>query len=724
MTFILNMDPSEIGQITKMHPSAPFYVGLNVQGAVRGKSLEDAEIRHAEDLAVALFAVALESPSARVREEAAKKLIIPVLTEEDTAVRVLALTEINMADTAFINTGMFALVTLRGAALYRLGGFNETREFFERYGVRSSWDRAISLLAGLRSRNKATGKATPENLFRNLHDFFLLGVPDEAYGWAFTEMRNSGASDFFTDAEYAAIAGRLAVSRAALGEAMKQFRLVLNQNRSIFFQYPVLLTELGRCFLFTGSLGEGIKLFLEWDQAVQAGTEIPPIEVRNIRFRLLYAAARMERQGQHHTQAAEYFAQALAFAPDALQEDSCIWYILSMTLADKPEQVPALVHTYLPRWNQDAYFSDILDGLCRYLTAKRQWGAMLTIFALIKSRSDGLTIAKYAYILGRAVSEDYIPAREAAVYLKSTGMAGIDTPKALKTLVARTFFRIAFEEKQASLYYRGLSAAYLGETILLVSTKSGEAEKGSDAMALLLGFFEFGAVSHIAPYLANLRDALSIPELRTMSEAFAAAGQWIESIRVLTYAMGRQEYVLTRSDMERYYPRPFQDLIEEKARDAGIPVEILYGLIRTESAFMADIVSHAGAVGLTQLMPKTAQEEADRILRQGGPNYRAAGPLELRNPEINVPIGASYLSYLIGRLDSPMLALLSYNGGMTRIRRWRAVEPKFPEDLFLETVEYAETREYGKRVLAAAAAYGFLYYDLGMERVVADIFKE
>jgi soluble lytic murein transglycosylase len=155
---------------------------------------------------------------------------------------------------------------------------------------------------------------------------------------------------------------------------------------------------------------------------------------------------------------------------------------------------------------------------------------------------------------------------------------------------------------------------------------------------------------------------------------------------------------------------------------------LLYGLIRTESAFQADIVSRAGAVGLTQLMPATAGEMADRIKRQGGPDYTENDGPDLRDPEVNVHIGAAYLSYLNNRMESPLLALLSYNGGMNRVRRWRNAENRspgtaLPEDLFLETVEYSETREYGRKVLSAAAVYGYLYYDLSMKDFFTDIYE-
>jgi soluble lytic murein transglycosylase len=175
--------------------------------------------------------------------------------------------------------------------------------------------------------------------------------------------------------------------------------------------------------------------------------------------------------------------------------------------------------------------------------------------------------------------------------------------------------------------------------------------------------------------------------------------------------------------MELLYPRPFTGLIEKNALDAGLPREILFGLIRTESFFIPDIVSSAGAVGLAQLMPATALDMAGRIARQGGPDYIRDGEVDLKDPGINVHLSAWYLNYLIRTVGSPVQALIAYNGGIGRVRRWRNARPELPEDLFLETIEFSETREYGRRVLAAATAYGYLYYDLSMEGVIADIYS-
>jgi soluble lytic murein transglycosylase len=187
--------------------------------------------------------------------------------------------------------------------------------------------------------------------------------------------------------------------------------------------------------------------------------------------------------------------------------------------------------------------------------------------------------------------------------------------------------------------------------------------------------------------------------------------------------MRREGYDIDRRDMELAHPRPYRDLIERRAREAGIPVEIFYGLILSESAFIPNAGSSAGASGLVQLMPATALETAGRIVRRGGPNYIEEGKVNLHNPEVNIHLGAVYLAYLREHMDSSMLALLAYNGGMGRIRRWRSEAAALPDDLFLETIEFSETRDYGRKVLAAAAAYGYLYYGMTMEAVAADIYK-
>ncbi|MDR2798807.1 MAG: lytic transglycosylase domain-containing protein [Treponema sp.] len=758
ISFILNADPISLLELENLHPSAPFYGGLLVQAAGRSLSGEDRETQRERmyQNAQVLFELALQSPSPQVRAAAAQELMVPLLagTNEGKhlARRITAhIPKQAQEAPAGISKSLGAKGTefsLYGAALYILGRFDEAVSLLEGQAGRSSWDKAIMLLSRLCLQDT--------QVKGELLDFLLTCTPDKPTAWAFQEIQNRDPA-FFTQRESAAIAGRLAVSRSSYGEGNRYFQLVLQEEPLLFFQYPELTGDLGRSFQFTGSLEAGISLFLAWDTLLAAeiqeaeGTKepdetaikkvkevfidkesLPRIDVPNMRYRLLYFAGRMERQRGQYSRAEDYFKAALSFAPDALQEDACIWYILHTAVMHNPEGALSLVDTYLPRWHEDRYFADILDLFCRYLTANRQWEGLLHLFSRIRFRSDGATTAKYAYILGRAVAETYISPDQAAATLGVIGMTGLGVE--LKTRITRTFFKIAYEEEEASFYYRAMSAFQLGEKSIPIprealQTTNPETRPGfkdsppGGNLEFLLGFFEFGAGKFAFPYLQTMMADFSIPELRTLAGTFGAAAYWEESIRIITDYMDRETYEVDYRDLLLYYPRPFKEIIEANAQDLGIPPELLYGLIRTESAFNPDIVSHAGAVGLSQLMSDTALEVANRIRKEGGPNYIRDQTLDLRNPAINVHIGAAYLRYLIDRLESPLQALLAYNGGMTRVKRWRTAESLFPEDLFLETISITETRTYGKRVLAAAAAYGYLYFDLPMEAVVRDMYK-
>jgi soluble lytic murein transglycosylase len=317
----------------------------------------------------------------------------------------------------------------------------------------------------------------------------------------------------------------------------------------------------------------------------------------------------------------------------------------------------------------------------------------------LSGRRPGSALAKYAWIISRAIEEGlYSPGRTAP-------LAG---PTAYR--------RVAYDAGLGSLYYRSLSAAALGEPFLVLPTAEPAAQTAatepSPTMELLLGFFEHNAAGFAPRYIRPLEDDLSADELRRLAAALDTAGQYQESMRLVTLYARRSGYQMIRQDWELLYPRPFKELVERYATETGIEPALLYALIRTESAFDHPVVSHAGAVGLTQLMPATAREMAARIRRRGGPDYIPGSEdaaIDLRDAALNIHIGAVYLAYLNERMEDPLLALLAYNGGMNRVRRWyRAAN--VPPDIFLETVEYAETRNYGRNVMGAAAMYTELDY--------------
>ncbi len=685
--FILEADPDEILNLNKLHPSAPFYIGLLVKAA-------DDPVR-----AAVLFEKALESPSEQVRKASAEQLLPFLVKKTDNTSLPSRIQKLSKENDLKTDASM---QTLNNAALYMLGRYREinppdAEDFL-------SWNLGFYLMAQLHIE-KNPGEAQKQEI----RNYFLAGPMDEARIWAFEELQKISPL-CMTAAEMTAIEGRIAVYRSSFNEGIERFKTVIEEDQALFFVYIDLLHDLGRAYQFTKYQQEGIERFSEWETWLRAGAEIGTsilnIDVSEARYRLLYFIGRSESQGEHYDAAIQAFAEALKFTSDADQQDACIWYILNAVLLEHPSEVKSYLHTYVPQWNDDEYFSDIMDRVSQYLVSSGDWTGLLEVFALMQNGKDGTTTAKYAYTIARAVMEGFI------------------LPEAV-TDTAETYFRIAFEKSGKSFYYRALSASFLGEEVNPLSEKSESNIKtlisNKDELEFLLNFFEFGAGSFAYAYFRDL--PLTINEQRIAARRFIQADNWYDAIRVCSVFMNREEYETRREDLEMFYPRPYAELIERNAAENQIPTEIFFGLIRTESAFNANISSWAGAVGLSQLLPDTALDMALRIARRGGPNYIEDGSIDLRNPEINVHIGAWYLNYLVEYTGSPVLALVAYNGGMGRVRRWRTAMPDLPEDIFLETIVYAETREYGRRVLGAAAAYGYLYYGMSMEAVIADIFK-
>lgn len=153
-----------------------------------------------------------------------------------------------------------------------------------------------------------------------------------------------------------------------------------------------------------------------------------------------------------------------------------------------------------------------------------------------------------------------------------------------------------------------------------------------------------------------------------------------------------------------YYPIEEGGLLAARAKEFDVDSAVLRGLVRQESVFDARVKSHAGAVGLMQLMPATAKSLARSVLHTP---YRGAF---LYDPGVNAALGAAYLKRLIAQFDgSTILALAAYNGGPSRIARIARHNPRLAEDELFESIPIFETRDYVRRVLLYADSYRELY---------------
>lgn len=152
--------------------------------------------------------------------------------------------------------------------------------------------------------------------------------------------------------------------------------------------------------------------------------------------------------------------------------------------------------------------------------------------------------------------------------------------------------------------------------------------------------------------------------------------------------------MLDRTIDEITLPLRHEDIIRQQAADKDLDPALIAGVIYAESKF-TDATSSAGAKGLMQITPATAEE----IARLSGATAFELD--DLSNPDINIRYGAFYLRYLMDRYEENLvLTLAAYNGGPGNVDRWLAEGRTRVRD-----IPFPETREYVKRVIDARGAY-------------------
>jgi soluble lytic murein transglycosylase len=148
------------------------------------------------------------------------------------------------------------------------------------------------------------------------------------------------------------------------------------------------------------------------------------------------------------------------------------------------------------------------------------------------------------------------------------------------------------------------------------------------------------------------------------------------------------------------YPRAFPELVGPACKTNDVPEALQLAIMREESSFNPRVESIANALGLTQMLVKTAARFSDRSVSRE----------TLLDPARNVELGSRFLGFLLKRYNGmPPLAIASYNGGEGAVDRWLRERGDLELDEFLETIPYDETRNYTKRVLSSFLAYSWLY---------------
>lgn len=152
------------------------------------------------------------------------------------------------------------------------------------------------------------------------------------------------------------------------------------------------------------------------------------------------------------------------------------------------------------------------------------------------------------------------------------------------------------------------------------------------------------------------------------------------------------------------YPRLYADIFSNYSAEYNLSEATVLALAKAESSFRADVKSHAGAIGLMQLMPDTARITA------GYKKSQHYNPLRLIDPEHNISLGTKHLRQLLDRYDNNIVySLAAYNAGGGAVNRWLNNFKGLELDEFIENIPYQETRNYVKKIIASVAVYQALY---------------
>ena len=172
------------------------------------------------------------------------------------------------------------------------------------------------------------------------------------------------------------------------------------------------------------------------------------------------------------------------------------------------------------------------------------------------------------------------------------------------------------------------------------------------------------------------------------------------AVTVITAAFFGASAALSFID-RRLYPIRYSVYVGYYSGVYGVPEEIVYAVILTESRVQRDAVSRAGACGLMQLMPATYEAVAYEL-------DRIPDEIMIFDPGTNICCGVYLLSKLYEKYGCWETAFAAYNAGEAAVDSWLS-DGRYSDAGRLTRIPYSETAGYVKKVRCAAESYKKIY---------------
>lgn len=158
----------------------------------------------------------------------------------------------------------------------------------------------------------------------------------------------------------------------------------------------------------------------------------------------------------------------------------------------------------------------------------------------------------------------------------------------------------------------------------------------------------------------------------------------------------------SKSLLKTLYPCEYSDIVESNAKDNNLSPWFVYAVIKCESDFVSDAVSHTGAVGLMQIMPDTFTWISGKLGEEN--NFDKAS-----QPGVNIKYGCYLYGYLMEKYQNEETAVAAYHAGIGSVNKWLKDESYSSDGKTLHTIPFPTTAKYVKKVIETKNIYEKLY---------------
>ncbi|MBT7523132.1 MAG: lytic transglycosylase domain-containing protein [Gammaproteobacteria bacterium] len=269
--------------------------------------------------------------------------------------------------------------------------------------------------------------------------------------------------------------------------------------------------------------------------------------------------------------------------------------------------------------------------------------------------------------------------------------------KSLYKLEKNKEYKVVLEKLSKNRSYYGFLSSHILEKPLNITDIPYEADKNylqelssKFEIKRIYELYMLGKKREARKELQYLFKYSDIKDLNSLNVLFKNWG-WSEGA-ILGY--GNTKYF---DDVKVRFPVLYENYFD-KYSDSNIEKSLLLGIARKESIFIQYAKSSAGALGIMQILPRTAYWVLKKAkMKMVSKNY-------LYNKNMNIFIGSYYFKYLFSKKKSYVESIASYNAGLNIVSKWRK-QNNAPEDAWIEFIPYNETRKYVKLVIEYSLVY-------------------